>query len=108
MMTRRAATVTVTIHDLGHSPVADATVVGNWSAGANGSGSCTTDASGECSITRNNINRNRSSVTFTVNDVSHATMGYDSVGDHDPDGDSDGTSIVVSKPITTASQGGGG
>jgi hypothetical protein len=92
------ATVTVFIHDANDNPIADATVAGTWSAGADGSGSCATVANGECSVTRNNINRNRSSVTFTVSNVSHATNNYLSGDNHDPDGDSNGTSIVVAKP----------
>ncbi|MFB3110557.1 MAG: PKD domain-containing protein, partial [Gemmatimonadales bacterium] len=92
------ATVTVIIHDVNENPIADTTVAGTWSAGANGSGSCATDTNGECSVTRNNINRNRSSVTFTVSNVSHASSSYLSGDNHDLDGDSNGTSIVVFKP----------
>jgi hypothetical protein len=37
-------------------------------------------------------------VTFTVTDVSKAGMTYNPGANHDPDGDSNGTVIVVSKP----------
>ena len=39
-----------------------------------------------------------SSVTFTVTDVSHASLAYQAADNSDPDGDSDGSSITVSKP----------
>ena len=35
------------------------------------------------------------SVDFTVDNVSHATLGYDAAENHDPDGDSDGTTLTV-------------
>ena len=90
------ATVTVTVHDASDNLVATATVSGSWSAGANGSGSCLTDGSGQCSITKN-VNRNRSSATLTVDDVSSGTDTYETGDNHDPDG-GDGTTIVVTKP----------
>ncbi len=92
------ATVTITVHDSGHATVDGATVDGSWSNGANGSGSCLTNGSGQCSITKNNINKNSSSATFTVTGVSHATFAYASGDNHDPDGDSDGTTMVIAKP----------
>jgi choice-of-anchor B domain-containing protein len=92
------ATVTVTVHDAGEVAVASATVSGSWSNGANGSDSCVTDGSGRCSITKNNVNRNRTSVTFTVDDVASGTDTYDAGANHDPDGDSNGSAIVVAAP----------
>ena len=92
------ATITITIHDDSENPVADATVNGSWSNGANGGGSCTTDGSGQCSFTKNNIHRNSSSATYTITSVTHASNTYTSGANHDPDGDSDGTSITVQKP----------
>ncbi|MCA9926513.1 MAG: S8 family serine peptidase, partial [Anaerolineales bacterium] len=92
------ATITITVHDESEAPVSGATVSGSWSAGASGSGSCVTNGSGQCSITKSNISKNSSSVTFTVSNVTHATLVYNSGANHDPDGDSNGTSIVVLKP----------
>ena len=66
------ATVTVVIHDQDHIAVDAATVSGGWSAGAKGSGSCTTDAFGMCSITKKNISGNSPSVTFTVTNATHS------------------------------------
>jgi beta-lactamase superfamily II metal-dependent hydrolase len=92
------ATITITVEDATHSPVVNATVSGAWSAGASGSGSCVTNGSGQCTITKNNISKNSSSATFTVTDVTHATYTYTSGDNHDPDGDSNGTAITVTKP----------
>ena len=92
------ATVTITVHDDVDAPLANATVTGSWSSGANGSASCTTDGSGQCSVTKNNVKQDSATVTFTVTDIAHAANTYNSVDNHDPDGDSDGTVIVVSKP----------
>ncbi|MCO5204182.1 MAG: hypothetical protein M9928_04090 [Anaerolineae bacterium] len=85
------AIITVTIGDAGHGAVANATVTGVWSSGANGSGSCVTNASGQCDIVKNNINKNSSSATFTVTDVTHASNSYDSGANHV-------NSITVTKP----------
>jgi hypothetical protein len=38
------------------------------------------------------------SVTFTVDIVSHTTLTYSAGDNHDADGDSDGTMIIVSQP----------
>jgi choice-of-anchor B domain-containing protein len=92
------ATVTITVHNADDAPVLGTTVSGAWSAGANGSGSCVTNGSGQCDILKENIKRNSSSATFTVTSVTHASLAYASGANHDPDGDSNGTAIVVFKP----------
>ena len=92
------ATVTFTVHDANENPIAGATVSGSWSNGANGSASCVTNALGQCSVTKNNVRGTFSSVTFTVNNVTSAGNTYDAGANHDPDGDSNGTIIVVSHP----------
>jgi len=91
-------TVTIRVHDGSGAPVANATVTGSWSSGTTGSGSCTTGTNGACSVTKNNIPSQSVSVTFTVGNLSHATLTYDQAGNGDPDGDSDGTTITVAKP----------
>jgi VCBS repeat-containing protein len=96
--TRWTALVTITVHNSSHAAVANATVTGNWSNGASGSSSCTTNASGQCTVTKSGIFQFRSSVTFTVSTVTYATMTYASAGNHDPDGDSNGTTIIVPRP----------
>ena len=92
------ATVVITVHDQSENLVAGALVSGTWSNGTTGSGTCTTNANGQCTITRTNVRGNVSNVTFTVTNVSHGSFTYQSGNNHDPDGDSNGTVIVVNKP----------
>lgn len=95
---RWKTTVTIAVLDDLGSPVANAAVTGNWSGGISGSASCSTDGSGLCSITSSNIRKNKSSVTFTISNINHATLAYDPAANSDPDGDSNGTAITVLKP----------
>ena len=89
------ATVTVTVHASDHTPVASATVTGSWTGGA--TSSCTSNASGVCVVTRAAIPGGTRSVAFTVTGIAHASMTYKAAANHDPDGDSNGTSIVVNR-----------
>lgn len=91
------ATAVITIHDNSDSPISNATVNIAWSNGTNGSGSCTTNGSGQCSVSKNNLKNNVSSVTASVTSVSHTTYVYQPSSNHDPDGDSDGTTLVIYK-----------
>ncbi len=87
------AEVTFAVHDSGDGPAANVTVSGNWSNGASGSGSCSTGGPNTCTVTKGGLKGNVSSVTFTVTSVTGAP--YDGGVNHDPEGDSDGTVIVV-------------
>ncbi len=89
---------TIRIHDASHGPVAGARVYGTFyqrgvpvlagvSSLSGSAGLCTVDSGA----------LKGGSATFVVDDVSHATMSYHSAGNHDPDGDSDGTAIDISK-----------
>jgi len=93
---RWEAAVIVTIHDANETIVSGATISGSWSNGTSGSGSCSTDGTGQCNITKANIKGNVSSVTFTVDTVSHDSMAYQPSANHDPDGD--GNSVTVWQP----------
>jgi hypothetical protein len=92
------ATVKVLGHDAGHNPVAKVTVKGAWSIGYSGNAQCVTAGDGTCKLTTGNIRRAVSSVTFTVSKLTKSGYTYNSATNHDPDGDSSGTSIVVSRP----------
>jgi hypothetical protein len=93
------ASVTITVHDNNHNPVANATVSGNWSGpGGSGPGSCETDVNGQCTVQFTDIPNSKKTITFTVDNVTHATFTYQGADNHDPDGDSDGTAITVNKP----------
>ena len=70
------AHVTILVLDEFGNPVANAQVTGSWSDGASGTSSCPTDSNGFCTVTKSNINGNRNSVTFTVDDVTHNNYTY--------------------------------
>jgi hypothetical protein len=92
------ARVTIAVHDANHDPLAGATVSGSWAGGYSGNDTCTTGADGKCAVVTDRIRRRLPNVTFTVVDASAA--GYTSAlaESHDPDGDSTGTQITVSRP----------
>ena len=91
------AVVTVLVHDAAESAMQGVSVSGSWNNGATGGGSCTTGSDGRCSITRSNLKNNVSGATFSITDLSSG-LPYQASANHDPDGDSNGTSIVVFKP----------
>jgi len=94
------AFVTATIHDGAEQPVSDAIVTGTWSGDASGTVSGTTASDGTVTFATGNL-RSSSGVTFTIDDVS-SSLTYDPAENHDPDGDSDGTSISVNKDGSTS------
>ncbi len=69
--------ITVVDKDMPSNFVAGAVVTGAWSNGASGSGSCTTNSSGQCSIAKPNLKQSVSAVTFAVTDVSRGLDSYD-------------------------------
>jgi PKD repeat protein len=90
------ALVTLRLHNSNHGSVANATVSGSWSIG--GTASCTTDGTGQCVVSKSAIPKNIKSVTFTIVNATNATLLYRPADNHDPDADSNGTSIAVSNP----------
>ncbi len=92
------ATVNVTVHDASHNALANATVTGTWSGGTNGTGTCTTNAAGTCSVASGTISAKKPSATFTVTSASAPGFAYNVSANHDPDSDSNGSSITVAKP----------
>lgn len=72
------ASVTVTIVDSVGNPVSGASVSGHWNAEAAGSAVCSapTDAEGRCTVSRSGIPKRQGGITFTVDDVTHATLAY--------------------------------
>ena len=71
------ATVTIGVRDASNNPVPNATVSGAWSNGYNAAGSCVTGASGTCSISTPRLNNSVTSVTYTINTLTHATFTYE-------------------------------
>jgi dipeptidyl aminopeptidase/acylaminoacyl peptidase len=89
-----SATVTISVHSGSHQPVANALVTASWSSG--GAVSCTTNAAGSCAFTKSNLTQ-QATLTLTVTNVQKALFVYQSQGNHDPDGDSNGTTVTISK-----------
>ena len=89
-----SATVTITMHDEGHRPLANAVVSASWNGGP--SVSCTTGAAGSCVLTKSKIPR-KASVDFTVLGASNNNFFYAPTNNHDPDGGSNGTTISISR-----------
>jgi hypothetical protein len=93
------ATVTIYVHDTNHTPLSGVTVSGSWSNGTSGTSSCTTDSAGKCQVSKNGLARRTvASVTFSVTNLTKTGYTYNSAANHDPDGDSNGTAIVVNRP----------
>jgi PKD repeat protein len=67
------ATVTVAVIDQDGRPVQGAVVSGSWLTGV--AGGCTTEPAGSCSFSLN-LNKNASSVTWTVGNITYGTSVY--------------------------------
>jgi PKD repeat protein len=93
------AHVTVLVHDADHTAEDGSTVDFDYTGrDVSGSATCTTDTNGVCTLSVSNIAKRTGSVDFTVTGVSDSDGSYDESSNHDPDGDSDGTTITVNKP----------
>jgi PKD repeat protein len=90
------ATVTIGLHTERHGGAAGLTVTGVWNDGA--AGTCTTDGYGRCSVSRGATPPKMSSVSFRVTGATHSSFVFSSGANHDPDGDSNGTTIVIRRP----------
>jgi choice-of-anchor B domain-containing protein len=93
---RWEASVTITVHDGFENPVAGATVSGTWSGASTASASGTTGSDGTLTLSTGTMSGGES-VTFTVTGAGHATLTYAPSDNHDPDEDSDGTAITVTR-----------
>lgn len=90
------AEVTVYVHDETEVPADGYTVSGTWSGGFSGADSCAV-VSGSCTLTSGAMpKRNSNSATFRITSVS-GSGAYQSIANHDPDGDSDGQAITVTR-----------
>lgn len=89
------ARVTVAVHSSSHTAVRGAAVSGAWSGGATGTAGCVTDRRGTCTITSPKMPLSSPNVTFSVTGVVASGYAYAPEVNHDPDGSSTGTSIIV-------------
>jgi hypothetical protein len=97
-----SATVEITVHDADHNPLNGATVVGHWSQIGLNSDTCTTGelgGNGTCIVLFPSLKRSVSFVNMTVVSVTYAGKTYDRTFNHDPDGDSNGTTIRLLRPF---------
>jgi hypothetical protein len=92
-----SADVWVAVHGDDHAALPGATVTGVWNPGGQVA-SCVTEGpvgSAGCTVSVAGIRKRDKQVSFTVTSVSMPAVPYDAAANHDPDGDSDGTSITV-------------
>jgi hypothetical protein len=73
-------------------PVSNVVVTGSWNDGVL---SCVTNSSGRCSISRQGIPKRTTSAAFKISNAALALWTYTPSANHDPDGDSNGTTIVA-------------
>ncbi len=93
------ATVVVTVHDAADQPMPGVVVEGTWDGAASGVGTCTSGASGTCTVTKANLrNRKGTTASFTVSGLTAPDAIWSPGDNHDPDGDSNGTTITVAAP----------
>ena len=93
-----SATVTVAVHGSTHGATSGAVVTGTWGGAASGSGTCTTGAGGTCQLSASNLRKRDASATFTVTGITTSGATYLSGQNHDVDGSSSGTTVVIAKP----------
>jgi hypothetical protein len=88
--------VTAIIHDETHKNVEGATVTAAWTGALTKTVTAVTDRKGKVKFNTGRL-KTGTSVTLTVIDVTHSALTYDSTANHDPDGDSNGTTIEITK-----------
>jgi serine protease AprX len=94
--TKWRARAQIRVHDGTHATLSGVVVRGRF--GPNGTiVSCTTGTAGACTLKRD-LQRSRLSIQFVVIGLSKSTYSYVAANNHDPDGDSNGTSIIVTRP----------
>jgi PKD repeat protein len=90
----RSALVRIAVHTSKHTPLGTALVSASWSDGT--PASCITDLSGYCTIGRQ-YSTSKPIVSLSVIGVSKESYVYVPAANHDPNGDSNGTTIAISR-----------
>jgi M6 family metalloprotease-like protein len=98
--TRWDAKVEVEVHNIFHNLVSGAKVSASFTGnGLSTTIYCTTGTNGRCLLVKTGIDKNKTpTVTVRVTSITKSGYTYNAGWNHDPDGDSDGTMIVVNKP----------
>ena len=101
------AEVTIEVHDGSHSLVTGFTVTGTFTQNGDTIAVTCTDGdanddldgalNGQCRVDSGQFPNNSGNATFTVDSVTDVTLTYQLADNHDPDGESDGTTIQLSK-----------
>jgi hypothetical protein len=73
---RWTVSVQIDVMDQDTAPIAGVVVDSSWSNGASGGASCTTNASGQCSVSKSNLKANVASVVFGVDNLSGSDVSY--------------------------------
>jgi hypothetical protein len=95
---RWRARVNIAIHNSSEQPVASATVSGVFTQGLTTTPvTCTTGTNGRCTVQSAAFSTSVTAVTFAITNVTHPSLPYDPLGNHDPDLDSDGTTVIVNR-----------
>ncbi len=90
------ARATIRVHDGPHAALPGVVVQGRF--GPNGPiVSCTTGSAGACTLKRD-MKNTRLSIDFVLLGLTKSTHTYVGANNHDPDGDSNGTRITVTRP----------
>ena len=90
------ARATIRVHDGAHATLSGVVVRGRF--GPNGPiVSCTTGSAGACTLKRD-MKSIRLSIEFVLLGLTKSTHTYVGANNHDPDGDSNGTRITVTRP----------
>jgi subtilisin len=90
------AKVRIRVLDGNGARLASVVVTGTFSNGK--TKSCTTGRKGQCSVSVAKLSKSLASVTFTVSGLTRSGWTYVAADNADPDGDSDGTTIVLLRP----------
>ena len=94
--TRWRARATIRVHDGDHAVLPGVVVRGRF--GTERRGAHLHDRhGGACTLTRD-LKKTRASIVFIVLGLSKASYVYVPASNHDPDGDSNGTKITVTRP----------
>lgn len=91
--------VAVAVADEAGAPAPQAEVSLRWRSqrGVTGTAACTTGVDGRCSVALVTLHKKDSFVDVEVTDLQHPTLVYDATRNTDPDGDSTGTHLRISK-----------
>jgi hypothetical protein len=95
---RWEARVDIIVVDASGTPLSGVAVTGNWGSGATGSGTCTTGTNGICRVSKGSLRTSELDVSFSVTGLARSGYTYNASANSDPDGDSNGTTIIVNRP----------